>query len=462
MFRGSSRPTGASPPPLSWISGLFSSCFWCFFYCFYRFLSGGAGMAPNKLRDPGFLGGFSYSRSFLEALVGTSSSSSYPYFRTSTFRGLPSLWISDQEIKDLATPFQFSLVGFFPSKRPSLDSIRNFFYNLKLNGDISVTLLDPSHILIKLANDLDNFVVVVLSPGASPLLPPVQELGSSPAPLSGNSSIGLVSVDKGTVIVSTGKIFEDGIGGDLPSIQVPRACTSAGGGLSCAVISCPALFEVGALSAPCLLSTIAKPYVVIEASGEYGIPNDLSPGSLLPCNLDGASFHLVVVGEDVRMQIDWLQASSDSSSEDSGKEEPGEDFALRNDRPVVSVTSRGRGNVGIHISIISNEGLKAHLDSSLHDTCVNQSDWLNEHLSSHDKGERDELEVAEEEFDVVFKLNVNHTVEKTFSHGGANTGGVNPKEMVRAWHLGGSRKLVLNTKHGWLLRLLHCLISLHY
>ncbi|PKU81403.1 Thioredoxin-like 4, chloroplastic [Dendrobium catenatum] len=56
------------------------------------------------------------------ALVGPKSS--FPDLHASTFRGLPSLWVSDQEIYELAAPFQLSLV-------------------------------DPSHILIKLSNDLD-------------------------------------------------------------------------------------------------------------------------------------------------------------------------------------------------------------------------------------------------------------------------------------------------------------------
>ncbi|KAL0922396.1 hypothetical protein M5K25_006379 [Dendrobium thyrsiflorum] len=92
-------------------------------------------MAPNRLSDPDFLGRPLTSRSFLEALAGSSS--------------------SEPEIQALAVPFQFFLVGFFPSKRSSLDSIRRFFSNLKLNGQVSVTLLDQSHILIKLSNDLD-------------------------------------------------------------------------------------------------------------------------------------------------------------------------------------------------------------------------------------------------------------------------------------------------------------------
>ncbi|PKU78654.1 Putative protein phosphatase 2C 76 [Dendrobium catenatum] len=39
------------------------------------------------------------------------------------------------------------------------------------------------------------------------------------------------------------------------------------------------------------------------------------------------------------------------------------------------------GMVEIPVSIISNEDLKAQLDMSLHDSCVNQSDWLEDHLS---------------------------------------------------------------------------------
>ncbi|PKU71627.1 hypothetical protein MA16_Dca004469 [Dendrobium catenatum] len=108
----------------------------------------------SKLCDPGFLEGSSSFRSFLYVLSG-SSVASFPELRVSSFRGIPSLWSSDEEINALVVPFQFSLVGFFPTKRPSLDSIRRFFFNLKLNGEFLVTLLDQKHFLIKLKNDLD-------------------------------------------------------------------------------------------------------------------------------------------------------------------------------------------------------------------------------------------------------------------------------------------------------------------
>ncbi|KAH0459015.1 hypothetical protein IEQ34_011829 [Dendrobium chrysotoxum] len=113
-------------------------------------------MAGKRLTDPGFLDGSFKSRSFLDALSSSSSNANFPDLKPSSFRGLPSLWISEEEITALATPFQFLLVGFFfPSRRPSLDVIRRFFFNLKLIGNISVTLLDTSHDLIKLINNLD-------------------------------------------------------------------------------------------------------------------------------------------------------------------------------------------------------------------------------------------------------------------------------------------------------------------
>ncbi|KAL0915877.1 hypothetical protein M5K25_013341 [Dendrobium thyrsiflorum] len=110
-------------------------------------------MAGSKLVDVGFLAGNSSSKSFHDALSG--SFSSFPDLKISTHRGLPSLWISEAEVLSLALPFEFSLVGKFPSNRPSLEAIRKFFFNLKLIGDFSVTVLNMKNVLIKLANDLD-------------------------------------------------------------------------------------------------------------------------------------------------------------------------------------------------------------------------------------------------------------------------------------------------------------------
>ncbi|KAI0504440.1 hypothetical protein KFK09_015392 [Dendrobium nobile] len=113
-------------------------------------------MEGKRLLDPGFLSGSSASRSFRDALTGSSTSNStFPDLKVSSFRGLPSLWISDEEVLALASSFEFALVGKFPTHRPSLEAIRKFFFNLKLNGVFSVTVLNSKHILIKLENDMD-------------------------------------------------------------------------------------------------------------------------------------------------------------------------------------------------------------------------------------------------------------------------------------------------------------------
>ncbi|KAH0433254.1 hypothetical protein IEQ34_027061 [Dendrobium chrysotoxum] len=77
-----------------------------------------------------------------------------PDLKPTTFCGLPSLWISEEEILALPAPLKFALVGFFPSHRLSLVSIQRFFFTLMFIREFSVTLLDHSHALIKLGNDL--------------------------------------------------------------------------------------------------------------------------------------------------------------------------------------------------------------------------------------------------------------------------------------------------------------------
>ncbi|KAL0927433.1 hypothetical protein M5K25_001601 [Dendrobium thyrsiflorum] len=114
-------------------------------------------MAGSKFVDAGFLAGNSSSKSFCDALSG--SVSSFPDLKISTHRGMPSLWISNAEVLSLALPFEFLLVGKFPSDRPSLEAIRKFFFNLKLNGEFSVIVLNAKNVLIKLTNDLDYYRV---------------------------------------------------------------------------------------------------------------------------------------------------------------------------------------------------------------------------------------------------------------------------------------------------------------
>ncbi|KAL0912418.1 hypothetical protein M5K25_018388 [Dendrobium thyrsiflorum] len=68
-------------------------------------------MAVNRLHDPGFLEGSLKSRSFVEALAASPTYDAFPELKPSSFRGIPSLWISEAEILALAAPFQFTLVG---------------------------------------------------------------------------------------------------------------------------------------------------------------------------------------------------------------------------------------------------------------------------------------------------------------------------------------------------------------
>ncbi|KAL0923362.1 hypothetical protein M5K25_007416 [Dendrobium thyrsiflorum] len=81
----------------------------------------------NHLNDPKFLNGMSKSRSFRDALSRVSTSSEFLALKITTHHGLPSLWISDEEMLALATP----------------------------SSEFSVTLLNSTNVLIKLMNDLD-------------------------------------------------------------------------------------------------------------------------------------------------------------------------------------------------------------------------------------------------------------------------------------------------------------------
>ncbi|KAL0914258.1 hypothetical protein M5K25_014586 [Dendrobium thyrsiflorum] len=88
---------------------------------------------PLKCFDPGFLESKNSFKSFRDVLATGSSSNNFSDLVHSTHHGLPSLWISEEEILALAAPFEFAL----------------------LIGDFYVTLLDPRHVLIKLSNDMD-------------------------------------------------------------------------------------------------------------------------------------------------------------------------------------------------------------------------------------------------------------------------------------------------------------------
>ncbi|KAL0928426.1 hypothetical protein M5K25_000307 [Dendrobium thyrsiflorum] len=98
----------------------------------------------------------STSRSFREVVSGTTSPGDKLSSLThSSVNGIPAILISHEEVLKLASPFQYTLVGKFSLRRPSLDAIRLFFNNFKISGVFSIGLLDSRHVAIQLLNDLD-------------------------------------------------------------------------------------------------------------------------------------------------------------------------------------------------------------------------------------------------------------------------------------------------------------------
>ena len=73
----------------------------------------------------------------------------------STHRGEPALIFSQEVIHKLSDPFRYALVGKFARGRPSLELVRKFFVTLDLKQPVSVGLLDPRHILIRVADERD-------------------------------------------------------------------------------------------------------------------------------------------------------------------------------------------------------------------------------------------------------------------------------------------------------------------
>ncbi|KAL0903356.1 hypothetical protein M5K25_027730 [Dendrobium thyrsiflorum] len=70
-------------------------------------------MAINLLLRsyPGFLGGKPQFKSFKDVLVGISNCPDLPNLKTFTHRGMPSLWIFEEELRALVAHFEFCFVG---------------------------------------------------------------------------------------------------------------------------------------------------------------------------------------------------------------------------------------------------------------------------------------------------------------------------------------------------------------
>ncbi|XP_052295304.1 uncharacterized protein LOC127901763 [Citrus sinensis] len=90
-------------------------------------------------------------KSFVDAAVESQRAAPAIAFRqSSTHRGEPAIFFSEEEINIMAAPFKLALVGKFSFGRPPIDVIRKFFVALGLKGNCEISLLDPRHILIHL------------------------------------------------------------------------------------------------------------------------------------------------------------------------------------------------------------------------------------------------------------------------------------------------------------------------
>ncbi|KAL9459047.1 hypothetical protein AB3S75_002435 [Citrus x aurantiifolia] len=90
-------------------------------------------------------------KSFVDAAAGSERAAPAIAFRqSSTHRGEPAIFFTEEEINIMAAPFKLALVGKFSFGRPPIDVIRKFFVALGLKGTVDISLLDPRHILIQL------------------------------------------------------------------------------------------------------------------------------------------------------------------------------------------------------------------------------------------------------------------------------------------------------------------------
>ncbi|PKU67727.1 hypothetical protein MA16_Dca013757 [Dendrobium catenatum] len=179
-------------------------------------------MANARLRDTCFLNGSSAPLSFKDALSGVSSSSFHDLC-VSSYRGLSALFISEEEIRSLATPFKFSLVGRFPVD------------NAVPGGDVGTP----------------DVASTVLSLDALPFVPPILELGS-PAPncsaiVPVMSLNGLCTAHEDVAETPSVNLCENIEVGVLPIVVSPRASHSAVNNLGCVVNVAP-LFSVSDFS----------------------------------------------------------------------------------------------------------------------------------------------------------------------------------------------------------------------
>lgn len=96
----------------------------------------------------------------LDKMNSNSNSLPIPQKQVSkTDNGLPKISLSEEEILNYSTDFQFTLVGKFSYGYPALHTIKKEFLKLQLMGDYFVGILNVRHIIIKLSNEADYLKV---------------------------------------------------------------------------------------------------------------------------------------------------------------------------------------------------------------------------------------------------------------------------------------------------------------
>ena len=89
----------------------------------------------------------------MDAVAGVSTT--IPPKSISLVRGEPAVHFSAAKIQIMAEPFKLSIVGKFSFGRPPMKLIRKYFVSLGLKENCQISILDPRHVLIKLALEED-------------------------------------------------------------------------------------------------------------------------------------------------------------------------------------------------------------------------------------------------------------------------------------------------------------------
>ena len=97
---------------------------------------------------------FTEKKSFSQ-LFSQPSTSPIQIRQASVYKGEAAVIFSREDVNKLAVPFRWALVGKFSHGRPSLEDTRKFFASLNLKDQVSIVLMDYTHVLIKCTTEVD-------------------------------------------------------------------------------------------------------------------------------------------------------------------------------------------------------------------------------------------------------------------------------------------------------------------